>query len=397
MKRLLHAQALMLGCGAVLALIILCYNICFDLDIVSSPISEQRNFSGINTLNKKFNVGIIVQKTTLGDKEIAQRYKIAAEQLGWNAYVFKYKATLGRYWITANIVRCITGIINYFFKPDFFIIKYPSYYPILPADIPKYLTIYGNVDTELQHIVSLVKKEPQGFISDYQYIGDYDGYIDINKEHAWLNPYNIKLLSRTGKGSVKLIFNAYPSTFSTKFTKLEYKQLFYCGGNWDALRSSDFFKGIMLSLRQKGYLNVYGPPTTWEYLSNTYKGYLPDDGYSIIDKIKDSGITLVVHSEIHNLHDIPSGRIFEAAAAGSVIISDQNQFVKDEFGNCVNFIDLTKPQEEVVEQIDHFVRWAQRNPEKAYKQAECAHRIFGEKFALEKTLLRLAEASAIKK
>jgi Glycosyl transferases group 1 len=394
MKKALNLQALLLGCEvATVALIVILYNICFDLGVIKSPIAKEVHSPELSTLNKKFNVGIIVQKSTLGDREIAQRYKIAAEQLGWNAYVFKYKATLGRYWITASIVKCITSVISYFFKPDFFIVQYPSYYPVLPAHPPKYLTIFGNIDAELQHIVSLVKKEPQGFINDYQYIGDYDGYIDVNKKHDWLTPANIKLLSHTENINEKVIINSYPSTFSTQLAKLEYKQLFYCGGNWDSFRSSDFFKGIMLGLKQKGYLNIYGPEKTWEFTGDAYKGYLPDDGYSLVKMIQDSGISLIVHSEFHNLHGIPSGRIFEAAAAGSVIISDQNQFVKDEFSACVNFIDFTMSQKKVIEQIDHFVRWAQNNPEEAFKQAACAHKTFMEKFTLEKLLLKLAAAS----
>lgn len=63
----------------------------FDIDIEFS--------GGSKTL------GVITQKSTLGERELAQRYKIAAKNLGYNSFVIKYRASLSKYKVSAFLTR----------------------------------------------------------------------------------------------------------------------------------------------------------------------------------------------------------------------------------------------------------------------------------------------------
>lgn len=99
------------------------------------------------------------------------------------------------------------------------------------------------------------------------------------------------------------------------------------------------------------------------------------------------GISLVLHNGGHLQNKAPSGRIFEAAAAAAVIISDEHAFVKREFKNSVLYIDHRKF--DLFSQIEKHMQWIKANPEKARAMAEKAHQIFLQKFTLEDQLNHL--------
>jgi spore maturation protein CgeB len=96
-----------------------------------------------------------------------------------------------------------------------------------------------------------------------------------------------------------------------------------------------------------------------------------------------------MHRDTHLKAGAPSGRIFEAAAAAAVIISDKHPFVEKEFKNSVLYVDQTR--DDLFEQIDTHMRWIKENPEAAKTKALQAHKIFLEKFTLEEQLIRLYE------
>jgi glycosyltransferase involved in cell wall biosynthesis len=347
-------------------------------------------YHGSSNEAKKYNIGIVVQKVTLGDKEVAERYRIAAQNLGWNVYVLKYKAKIGRYYQLAWIMQRMNDLMNYFFKPDFLILIYPSYYPVLSAEVPKYLVFFGNASETMAEIAAT--KDRNNFFSDYQNLGNYQGFIDIGENSEWFNRYDLNQFATAHHKINRFVINGYPTTFRTNYQPLKYQHLFYCGGNWDSLRSSDKYKAMFQKLETYGDFNVYGPENSWLFLKNAYKGYIPNDGQSLIDKIREAGIALVLHSDYHNAHNLPSARIFEAAAAGAAIISDRNNFVVENFGTCVYFIDSTnKTAAELAEEITKIKRHIQANPKEAEERARCAHQVFVKRYSMEELLLRLAD------
>ena len=94
----------------------------------------------------------------------------------------------------------------------------------------------------------------------------------------------------------------YPSAsrndFHTPCTK--FTNLFYCGINWERLsdkkgRHDDMFE----QLDQAGFMKLYGPRSfegkkLWDGFKS-YRGEIPFDGISVIEKINDCGIHGLSH------------------------------------------------------------------------------------------------------
>lgn len=190
--------------------------------------------------------------------------------------------------------------------------------------------------------------------------------------------------------NTKIIGNWYPSTYKTDFIPHTPKKLFYLGGTlYDKTRGSDKYKKLFILLDKTGYLAVYGNQDKWQHTPNSLQTTLPFDGKSILQTANAAGITLVLHAQEHFDAGMPTGRIFEAAAANTVIISDKNKFVLDNFGDNVLYIDIDKDAETIFQQIDAHMQWIFANPVKSQAMANKCHVILNEKFNLEDQLNRL--------
>ena len=120
------------------------------------------------------------------------------------------------------------------------------------------------------------------------------------------------------------------------------------------------------------------------------KDLLPFDGKSIHGAMREAGIALVIHADPHLELSAPTARIFEAAQAGCVIISDKNPFIIKHFGDTVLYFDETKEGQELFQQIHAHVQWIFDHQKEAEAMARRAHAIFGEKFNLEGQVKDLA-------
>lgn len=172
------------------------------------------------------------------------------------------------------------------------------------------------------------------------------------------------------------------------------KKLFYCGINWDRLGKK---KGRHTDLLQyfdtKGLVDIYGPAIlqgvkVWEGF-NGYRGEVPFDGVSMVNKIHESGIALVLSSKAHIDSELMSNRLFESLAAGANIICDQNQFARRHFGDLFHYIDTNEPLSEQCRQIERYLSDINENPEKAYTLAKEAQNLFIQKFELKQSLQRI--------
>ncbi len=178
-------------------------------------------------------------------------------------------------------------------------------------------------------------------------------------------------------------YTIYPSANKSDFSPIkEFNKIAYVGSNWQG----DRHKEIFLNTDKIG---VYGPSKSWEYLkkqTSNYYGEVSFNKSSILNIYKKSGIGLCFHAENHLRENVPNMRIFEMAAAGVLIFADKLQFIKQEFGDSVIYIDTEKSSKEIIEQIDYYYNWALNNREKAVEMAEAANKIFNKKFTLEKLL-----------
>jgi spore maturation protein CgeB len=162
------------------------------------------------------------------------------------------------------------------------------------------------------------------------------------------------------------------------------------GTTKDTKRGASRFIAALESLNKAKVLKAYGDWHSYKAVPEAYQGSIHDPE-EFISTLNRNGIVLVVHRSDHFNNGIPTNRIMEAAAANTLIISDQNPFVIEEFGDSVLYFDAAADSETISEQIlDHY-RWAQNNPIEAEALAAKAHKIFHAKFTAEKDLKRIAQ------
>jgi len=205
----------------------------------------------------------------------------------------------------------------------------------------------------------------------------YDGYFSGSPA---ITVFVRDLLFAVGKTAPVAEF-MYPSCFDTRFQRrsLDSFSLFYAGVNWDGRGFGKLF-GI---LDKEAPLRVYGPRESWRFLKRSYAGAVPADGTSLLDRISECGVALCLHRPEHRQMGVPSARIFEAAAAGAVIMGEDFSFTREHFGDAMLYLDPSASHQELAEQIKLHLKWLADHPEEALAMAERSHAIFSEKFCLE--------------
>jgi hypothetical protein len=179
----------------------------------------------------------------------------------------------------------------------------------------------------------------------------------------------------------------YPTVQYQRYKKVLPHSLFYFIGSWGNRYEEAKYITLQKELENMPYTHFFGTLFAGEPYPKAFRGPIAYDGQSVLDLISSLGICLVLHSDAHLQHAVPSGRIFEAAAASSVIICDKNPFVMEHFQDSVLYVDQNRSGLEMFKQIHTYVKWIQKYPDRACKMAKKAHEIFEEKFLLETQLL----------
>lgn len=179
-------------------------------------------------------------------------------------------------------------------------------------------------------------------------------------------------------------------------------KIFYSGINWERIgnkkgRHHDLF----VYLDKKNAINIYGPKLfsgaqPWAGFKN-YKGSIPFDGISAISVVNDCGISLVISSDAHRECHAATNRLYESLAAGAVIIADDNEFVRQQFGDNVLRFEYSDDPEDNARNIYDLYQWIIKNPQEAQEKAAAAQKIYLEKFKLEKLIADLIEGHADRK
>lgn len=152
-------------------------------------------------------------------------------------------------------------------------------------------------------------------------------------------------------------------------------RLFYTGSGWDGRR----FQALFDRLAEAEVLAAAGPGENWAHLGAAYVGALPFDGETLVTTANRQGLGLCLHLPDHTAAGLPNMRLFELAAAGTLIICDRHPFVEEHFGDCV----LTVDGEPLAEIIIEKVRWARAHPDEANTLAARAQAIFLARFTLD--------------
>lgn len=303
----------------------------------------------------KRSICLIINESFRGEREFAERIRIACEHLQWNVQITH---------------------LNSFQEAD--------------CHCDWIFTLVPEKKCSLRHDDYLFLFDPEhhyfdrdGHLSE-KYLG-YTGYLTTYKE--------TDLLLEDVKYSKKGLYSKqwYPTAQYRTYRKVTPTRLFCFLGHWGDRLVDLRYQTLYHQLAQTKYANLFGDPLVGIQYGEAFKGNINYDGESVINFISEMGICLVLHSETHLKYGIPSGRIFEAAAASAVIIADLNPFVIEHFGDTVLYIDQELSGEEMFKQIDAHMTWIRKHAKEALKMAQKAYRIFEEHFLLEQQLLDFNE------
>ncbi len=299
-----------------------------------------------------------------GEVQAIHRIAKAIKNLGWECLV------VDEY---SKHPECIKA-----FNPHFVISLHQEVKPI-PNTVPHFLYVHHALKVYLDKDQKLNTKQFPNILS-------YDGFIQVAP--------NIDPIQQAFTAKRKTPFKSVPSVFSVPlrpFNDQPKNRLIYWGSTWDKARR-EYYKPFYDLLDQTGYLDIYGPAWSWEKMNlASYRGLLPMDDHTVVDKISESGIALILHSHVHLKGGVPTSRIFEAAAASAVIICDEHPFVKQNFGDAVLYIDPNQAPEKVFAEIDGHVKWVQEHPVEALKLARKAYDIFATRFTLEGEMQKIGQ------
>jgi hypothetical protein len=176
-------------------------------------------------------------------------------------------------------------------------------------------------------------------------------------------------------------------------------RVMYCGINWERLSNKpQRHVDVLRELDGLDLLDVYGPESirgvrVWEGYKG-YKGPIPFDGRTVIGKIADAGACLVFSSEAHIRSGVMSNRLFEAMAAGAVVIADEHPFVERALGSDYVLVPSSLPTPERVALIAGALGRFRKSPEEAVALATAAQNRLLASYHLCDQLAGLFEAAA---
>ena len=168
--------------------------------------------------------------------------------------------------------------------------------------------------------------------------------------------------------------------------------------NWEVMFAGPGrHEGLFKLLDDTGKAVFYGPERVeawgglkpWEGY-RCYQGMIPFDGFSIVEKINECGICLVLSSDTHRRAGAATNRLYEACAAGAVMISDDNDFVMQHFKDAALFITYNKNDPiDTFHQIMEKYNWIVKHPDEALELAQRAQEIFLKEYSLDAQLKKI--------
>lgn len=217
-------------------------------------------------------------------------------------------------------------------------------------------------------------------------------YFDWGFDRHWSNQMSHDVYAYTGAAEIKklvrasrgdLVADSMPLLNHTLADPIipprphDAYRAFYCGINWEKLTNKPArHDAVLRELDRQGILDVYGPREIrgvklWDGYQG-YKGSLPFDGRTIIDKIAKSGTCLVFSSDAHMRSGIMSNRLFEAMAAGAVVIGDEHPFIPRAIGDNFVHVPSSLTAEERARRIGDALARFNRHPEEAVAMAKAS-------------------------
>ena len=231
---------------------------------------------------------------------------------------------------------------------------------------------------------------PTGFLANFQalllmrYFNLFDYFACTYEQDIFNRVAGIPIKE------IPFIGSSVPLDYVVNARKQQDRKLFYVGVNFERKCEGKMRYGqLFTELDKSDKIEIYGPEKVygvsnlWAGFKN-YKGEIPFDGHSILQKINQAGICLAINSPMHNDANGVSNRTYEAAAAGALIISDDNLFVKKYFKDSVFYLDKNLSEIEASNRILEILDWANNHPDEAFEMAKKSNEIFIKELTLDK-------------
>lgn len=186
------------------------------------------------------------------------------------------------------------------------------------------------------------------------------------------------------------LFHSLPKLEYSAF-ETELPKLFYVGINWEAVSGkTSRHQELLKKLDNDGLTRIYGPKlfqgvNVWDGY-RTYVKEIPFDGISLLKEINESGVALVLSSEAHKEAGLMSNRLFEAIAAGAIVICDENNFARENFGDSLLYIDTRLGYDKCYQDIKEHLKWISDNLNLAREKVRASQAIFETKYSISNCL-----------
>ncbi len=217
-------------------------------------------------------------------------------------------------------------------------------------------------------------------------IRSYDAYL-VGSEHVRQYLADLEFGSNISKPKSDFYFLPMAPRRPSPPARSEKRSLAYIGVHWDGQRHGD----VLAAIAGSGLLTVYGPKASWSHLRAGYAGEIAFSGEKVFEVLGAHGIALCLHKQEHREADTPSMRLFEAVAAGCVIIADEIPYARRLLGDSALYVDLRQPTAAVIDSIRRHVEWIAGNPAKADDLALRAHTLLNEQINLETLVTKTCE------
>lgn len=242
------------------------------------------------------------------------------------------------------------------------------------------------------HFTLLTNWNPVSFMVSFcKNIISYDGYLSSYSEP--IDSF-VSCINDNDK-FCGYLNTSLPISLLEEIEIIDNPRIFYIGTNWD-LKSNHAthseqdtrskIREFLKVLDTKDMINIYGPKEYYGFFPwkgyNTYSGEIDFDGFSVIKKIKETGICLALSTKQHIRSKVCSMRIFEGIAAGVPIICDKNPFFIKYFGDNLFYIDLTNIKDDIVK-IQEYIDYFKNNKNDVLKKINTCREIFIKKFSFD--------------
>ncbi|MFL1780509.1 HAD family hydrolase domain-containing protein [Candidatus Hepatincolaceae symbiont of Richtersius coronifer] len=257
--------------------------------------------------------------------------------------------------------------------------------------IDLFITSFKSVDTLSIQWMALLSRHIADHLSFYP-IQTHDIYVHNGSD---INSNFIKQLVNKYKKFFSKEWELYPTNVESSIlppNNFINPSIYYAATQWELSKDNNARHSSLLSLLDKSEIpcGLYGPKlkhnkSFWNSLRK-YKGVIPFDGKSMHRVLNQAGIALCFSSRAHLEAQSVSSRLYETISGGAIVISDYNQFIINNFGNSVLYIDINMSDEAILDQISTYFYYIKNNPEIAKNMVIKTQEILREKFIFEKQI-----------